>query len=239
MKKRENLKKNQGGFKFFRFTEGTTRMRHLPAEEEKDWSLEAVVFFLGKDIGYVVSPHTFGDKCAIMNAYNELVGSKKESDRKFAKTFKPNKKFFIASGRYEDEKGKDPIFAGDNSGIKPAMLAPGQYQDLLDLFLDEDEAGDFTHPDEGYDIKYRRVGKGMQDTEYSLIACKPTPLNKKWRKMIPADIEQMVRDITPSYKETKALIEKFMNLDPEEDDQPKKKKKGSDDQSKKKRKGDL
>jgi hypothetical protein len=217
-------------------------MRHMPAEEEKDWSLEAVVFFLGKEIGYVVSPHTFGEKCAIMNAYNELVGSKKESDRKFAKTFKPNKKFFVASGKYEDEKGKEPIYTGDNNGIKPCMLAPGQYQDLLDLFLDEDEAGDFTHPDEGYDIKYRRTGKGMLDTEYSLIACKSTPLAKKWRKMIPVDIEQMVRDITPSYKETKALLEQFMNLDPEEDTKTSKKKKSRDDDDekpKKKRKGDL
>lgn len=221
-KQRKDLANKSGGYKFYRVAEGTTRMRILSTGDEKEWAIEATVFFLGKDVGYVISPITFGGKCAIMNAYNQLTGSKKESDRGFAKTFKPNKKFFAGAYRYKDEKGKEVDMEG---GIKPVMLAGGQYQDMIDMFLDEDEAGDFTHPKTGYDLKFGRTGKTKMDTEYTVRPCKTTRAYKKFRKEI--DIEEMVKAITPSYKETKELIEKFLSLPPEEDDddEPKKKKK--------------
>lgn len=221
-KKRKELESSRGGtFKFFRIVEGTTRMRACPVGEEKDWAVEAVVFYLGKEIGYVVSPHTWGGKCALMNAYNELSSSKKEADKKFAKTFKPSKKFFSAHYRYKDEKGKE---VDDQSGIKLLMLTPGQYQDMIDLFLDE-EQGDFTDRKDGYDIKHQRTGKGLTDTEYSMRPCKPSLAAKKFTKE-DSDPEEMLKAITPTYKETKELLEKFLNIEPEDDDdEPKKKKK--------------
>lgn len=207
-------------------------MRMVNVGKEKDWAVEATVFFLGKELGYVVSPITFGGKCAIMNAYNELFGSKKEADRKFAKTFKPNKKYFAAGYRYKDEKGKE---VDKENGVKLAMLAGGQYQDMIDLWMDDDEAGDFTQNDGGYDLKFTRTGKGKQDTEYTVRACKPTPAYKKFAKM-EYDPVAMLKEITPSYKETKEMLEKFLNLEPEEDDDDDRKKSSK---NKKKRKKDL
>jgi hypothetical protein len=235
LKKQKELKSNSAGFKFYRVAEGKTRFRIMSAGEEKEWALECIVFFLGKEMGFVISPHTFGQKCALMNGYNELSKSKKETDRAFAKTFKPGKKFFAAAGRYKDEKGLEPETEGDNRGIKPLMLTTGQYNDMIDLWTDEDEAGDFTHPTDGYDLKMGRTGKGKNDTEYSVLKCKNTKAPKAWRKEV--DLEEMVKALVPTYKETKEMLEKFLNLEPEEDDDDSKSSKKKD--KKKKKKGDL
>lgn len=225
-KKRKQLESSGGSYKFFRIVEGTTRMRIVPTGEEKDWALEATVFYLGKELGYVVSPLTFGGKCAIMNAYTQLSESKSEKDRKFAKTFKPSKRFFSPAYKYKDEKGKEVDI---ESGIKPLMMTGGQYQDCIDMFLDEEDAGDFTNTEDGYDLKFGRTGKTQTDTEYTVRQCKASPTYKKFRKEI--DLEEMIKGITPSYKETKELIERFLNIGPEEDDDddaPNKKKKKKD-----------
>lgn len=222
----KDLKTRGGGYKFFGIPEGTTRFRHLPTGEEQDFAIEATVFFLGKDIGYVVSPMTWGDKCAIMKGYKELSDSKKEADRKFAKTFKPNTKFFSPVIKFKDSKGKEIDL---ESGVKLLMLSTGTYNDLIDLYLDVDEAGDFTSAKKGYDIKYGRTGKGKTDTEYSVQRCNPTELDRKFAKK-EYSAEEMLRGITPSYKDTKELLDRFLNLEPDEEDDdedeiPKKKKK--------------
>lgn len=232
-KKRKELETRGGNYKFFRVVEGTTRYRNVPVGAEKDWALEATVFFLGPKVGYVVSPITFGEKCALMKAYNELSSSKDEDDKKFAKNLKPGKKYFTGTYRYKDEKGKEIDI---ESGVKPLMLAGGQYQDMIDLFLDE-EAGDFTDREEGYDLKHKRTGKTQKDTEYSILACKPTRAYKKFTKE-DYDLEGAIRAITPSYKETKDMLEEFMNLAPDDDEDDRKKGKQSSGK-KKKRKSDL
>lgn len=219
----KDLKSRMGGYKFFMIKEGKTRMRALPTGEENDFAIEATTFYLGKDLGMVVSPVTFGGKCAIMNGYNSLVNSKKESDRKFAKTFKPSKRFFSPHIRYKDVKGQE---LDVESGVKLLMLTTGQYNDLIDLFLDEDEAGDFTHPIKGYDIKYIRTGKTKTDTEYSIMRCNPSKLPKQFRGK-DYDPTAMLKEITPSYSDTKDILNKFTQMEPEadDDDQPRKKKK--------------
>lgn len=229
--KREDLKKRSGGGKFFTIKEGTTRMRHVPVGEEQDFAVEVVYFYLGQQLGGVISPHTFGQKCAIMNAYNELSESKSEKDRNLAKRFKPQKKFFIPSIKYKDEKGKE---VDTDAGIKPLILTSRMYQDLLDFYLDE-EQGDFTHPKNGYDIKYKRTGKGKNDTEYTLVPCRPTKLPEEFRKT-KVDPEEMVKAITPDYKETKSILEKFLSIPPEDDDDDDNRKRGD---KKKKRKKDI
>jgi hypothetical protein len=70
--------------------------------------------------------------------------------------------------RYKDEGGKE---VDTEIGVKLAMLTSSQYQQLLNFYL-EDEKGDFTDPDEGYDIKFIREGKGRMDTTYTVLDCK-------------------------------------------------------------------
>lgn len=227
-KQKKDLKERGGGYKFFAIKEGVTRLRPLPVGEDKDFAVEAVYFYLGEEIKGVISPHTFGKKCAIMEAYNELSASKDEADRKLAKSFKPGKKFFMPVIRYKDDKGKE---IDTENGAKLVILAGGQYQDLIDYFLDETEAGDFTDAKNGYDLKFGRTGKGKMDTEYTVRACKPTPLARPFSKEV-YEPEEMLKALIPTYKETKELLERFLKIAPADDDEaedekprPKKKKK--------------
>jgi hypothetical protein len=237
-KKRENLKSGGGSFKTFIIKEGKTRFRHVPVGDEKDWSIEATTFFLGKEIGLVVSPHTFGEKCALYNAYKEMSESSDPDDRELSKKLKPGRRLYSPVGKYKDEKGKEPDV---EAGVKLLPLTTGIAQDLIELYLD-DEFGDFTDAKNGYDIKYQRTGKGKTDTEYAIIRCDKTKLPKCWAGTY--DPEKMLREITPSYKETKAMLEKFLSIPSEDEgeEKPKKKKKSSDDEKplkKKKKNKDL
>lgn len=233
--KRKELASRSSGGNFFTLKEGTTRHRLLPVGDDQEFAFEAVFFYLGQEIKGVISPATFGKRCAIMEAYNELSSSKDPDDRELAKKFKPQKKFFAPSIRYKDEKGGEV----DDTGVKLLILTSGQYQELIDLYLDEAEAGDFTSADNGYDIKFGRIGKTKTDTEYTIRACKPTKGPKKYVKK-SYNPEEMLKEIAPSYKETKELVERFLNVasteDDEEDNKKSKKSKGN---KKKKKNKDL
>lgn len=233
-KRQEDLKKGSGSYDYFIIKEGTTRMRPVPAPANKDWAVEITHFYLGSEIKGVISPASWGEPCAIYEAWEKLKKSKKESDQILADKMKPKQKFMVAHIKYEDEKGTK---IDEKAGVKLLFLHKGMYQTLLDFYLD-DEKGDFTDPKEGYDIKYKRTGSGQMDTEYNVFDCKPTRLDKKYSKEV-YDPEEMARSLTPSYDETLELLEKFLKStkkskgsDDDEDSgnerKPKKKKKRSD-----------
>ncbi len=227
-KRREELKSKGGGGSFFTVKEGTTRMRALPVGEDVEFAKEVTYFYLGLKLGGIVSPVTIGKRCALMEAYNEMSNSKNEKDREFAKKYlKPSKKYFSPHIKYKDEAGKE---IDKDAGVKLLILSGGQYQKLIDLFLDSDN-GDFTDPINGYDLKYVRTGKGKQDTKYDILPGKVSKLDKEFRKVY--DIEAMVAEMIPTYKETKAKLEEFLNLPQEGSDEeepaPKKKKKNKGD----------
>lgn len=234
--KRETLGKGGGGnWDFFMIKEGTTRMRPLPIPADTEFAPEVMYIWLGKDLGGFISPATWGDKCAVMEAYNKLSESVYENNRKIAKDLKPKRKFVMAHIKYNDEKGKE---VDEEKGAKLLLLSGGQTQDLIDLYLDGDEAGDFTDPDEGYDIKYGRTGKGQFDTEYTVRPCKPSKCPKPYGRKVYDPVE-MAKAVTPDYAKTKELLEKFLNIsvddDDDQDDAPKKKKKKNKGGKKKKR----
>jgi hypothetical protein len=231
--KKEKIKKGGGSFKYFVIKEGKTRFRHLPVGEEKDWSIEATTFFLGRDLGLVVSPFTFGGKCALKAKYDELSSSKDPDDRELAKRIKPGRKFFSPVGKYKDEKGKEP---DEEAGVKLLLLTPGCVNELIDLFLDE-EFGDFTDPKSGYDIKYQRTGKGKNDTEYSVIRCDKSKLPACWKGTY--DPEAMLKELVPSYKDTKALLEQFLSTPAEDAPEQTKAKEKNTKKKKKKKSKDL
>ena len=221
-KKQEALAKageNKGG-SFLFFKPGTIRARPLFVGDDNEFAVEATYFYLGPEIKGVVSPATWGEKCAIMARYKKLKASQDEDDRELAKSFSIKKRYFSPHIKYLDIKGKK---VDKEAGVKLACLTNGQYNDLINLFLD-DEQGDFTDPKKGYDIKYKRTGTTMTDTEYSLLPCKPTKLPKKYINKI-YDPEELLRAVTPTYKETVAFLKQFLN---EGSSKKKKKKKNRD-----------
>lgn len=221
-KKREELKRAGPG-KFVTFKEGTTRIRILPVGEENEWGMEVVYFYLGlKDNMAVISPATFGEKCAIMMAHNKLTASKNAEDRKFAKKFRPQRRFMAPCIVYKDDYGRD---VNTERGKSLALMTSGVYQEAIDLYLDDDN-GDFTDPINGYDLKIKRTGSGLMDTEYKVITGKTSKLPREFRGQV--DLEAMIKDVIPSYADTKTMIEEYLNIpqdddEEEEDRKPKKK----------------
>ena len=169
-----------------------------------------------------------------MEKYLELKESKDEDDKLLAKKLVPKRKYVIAVVAYKDEKGKEV----DEQNIDKPMLIPKQaYQDIIDLYLDEDEWGDMTSIKNGYDLKLTRSGKGQMDTTYTISPCQKKPLDKKYAK--PVNLEEMVRKHILPYDELEDKLNEFLCGgvdDDEEDDTPKKKKKSLKDKDKKKKK---
>lgn len=232
-RRKELASNTRGGYKVIIFKEGVTRIRPVPVPEEVEPAIEVLYIFINKDVGGIVSPATWGDKCAFNERYLKLKDSKEDMDKKLAGKVKPKKKFLMPVVRFKDEFGKE---LDTETGVKLALLAPGQYQDCIDLYLDEAEAGDFTDPVNGYDLKMSRTGKGLYDTEYSVRACKSTKLPKPFSKQV-YDPEKMARELTPTYEETKEYLKAFLEGVTFDDDDDKKPNKAN--KKKKKSKKDL
>lgn len=212
--------------------EGTLRMRIKSPGDDQELGMEVVQFYI-PGVGGVISPATFDEPCPFMEKYEELKQSKDEDDKELAKRLIPRRRYVIGGIIYKDDKGNGVDYEGQNRGV---LIAGAVYQDIIDLYLDEDEAGDMTDPVTGYDIKITRSGSGKFDTTYSVRQCKPSKLDKKYRSDL--DLEKIVRDQIKPYDELEEELNKFLNEAPndEEDDAPKKNKKSSTDKSKKKKK---
>lgn len=231
-KKALEAKGTNSGFIFCK--EGVTRVRIKSPGENEELGIEVISFYLGDKIGSIYSPQTFDEPCPIMEKYLELKDSPDPDDKELAKKLVPKRRYLIGGIVYEDDKGKKPAYDGQDRVI----LIPRQvYNDIINLYLDEDEAGDMTDPKTGYDIKITRSGKGQFDTTYSVMNCKPTKLDKSMAK--PVALEKMVRAQIKSYGELENLLKAYFNEsdDEYEDDEPKVKvKKSSKDKANKKKK---
>ena len=224
-KKQLESKGNGGGFIYPK--EGTLRMRIKSPGDDQELGMELITFYLGGDMGSIISPATFDEPCPFMEKYKELKESSDDTDKELAKEkFIPRRRYVIGGVIYTDEKGKNLDYEGKDKAVQ---IPRSVYQDIIDLYLDEDEAGDMTDPVNGYDIKIIRTGSGKMDTTYSARACKPTKLDPKYRGNI--DLEGMVRAQVKSYDELQDILAKYLNESSDEDEEeevvekPKKKKK--------------
>lgn len=239
-KKKLESKGNNNGLIFPK--EGSTRIRLKSPGDDQEIGIEVIQFYL-QGIGSIISPATFDEPCPFMEKYQELKASKDEDDKELAKHLIPRRKYVVGGIIFQDDKGTKPDHDGQDKGI---MIAGSVYNDIIDLYLDEDEAGDMTDPKNGYDIKIIRSGSGKMDTSYSVRPCKPTKLDKKYAGNI--DLEGIVRAQIESYDELEAKLEKFLNedhSDEEEEDDSKRGKKdkhgksSKKDKKKKKYKSDI
>ena len=229
LRKKEELKARGSKGDVIFLKEGTIRVRPLPTGEDNDFVVEVTQFYLGSEIKGVYSASTIGQPCAIMDKYEELKASKDPDDKELAKKFVPKKKYLMPVVVFSDEKGKK--VDKDKSG-RMVQLTNGLYQEIIDLYLDEDEWGDMTDVEDGYDLKLTRSGSGMTDTEYSVKPCKNSELDSDWRKEI--DLDAALKSMFPTFEESQDKINRFLNLDDSDDEEeaPKKKKK-------KKRRSDI
>ena len=218
-KKKLESRGNGGGLVYPK--EGTLRMRIKSPGDDQELGIEIVQFYLGGDLGGVISPATFDEPCPFMEKYQELKSSKDDDDKNLAKLIVPRRRYVIGGIVYDDEKGTKVGYEGKDKGV---LVPSSVYQDIIDLYLDEDEAGDMTDYKTGYDIKIKRSGSGKFDTTYSATQCKPTKLDKKYQGQL--DLESIVRSQIKSYEELEEILAKFLKEDhgDDEDEEPKKKK---------------
>ena len=217
--------------------EGTMRVRLLSQGPDKELGVEVIQFYSQKT-GGIISPASFGDPCPFMEKFKELKNSSNEDDQELAKLLTPRRRYVIGGTIYKDEKGKE--IDEDRIG-KPILIPSSVYQDIIDLYLDEDDWGDMTDPESGYDIKITRSGKGKMDTTYSVTAC-PKGKNPKSKFLPTLDLEEILKNEIPSYDELEEKLSDFLNgsdEEPEDDDaeeRPKKKKVKDPDKKKLKKK---
>ena len=228
--RKKDLESRGSGSGFIFPKEGELRIRIKSPGEDQELGMELIQFYLGKDVGAIISPATFNEPCPFMEKYQELKNSSDPSDKELAKDkFIPRRKYVIGGIIFKDNKGKEVDYEGKDRMI---MIPRSVYQDIIDLYLDEDEAGDMTDPDNGYDIKIIRSGSGLTDTNYSTRACKNTSLDKRYRGTV--ELEDMVRTQIKSYDELEDILAKYLNEDigdneddnygEKEEEKPKKKK---------------
>lgn len=222
LKRKKSLKERAGGNNnlIFLKADSTIRCRALPVGETAEPGREVVFFYLGNTVKGVISPATFGEPCAIMEYYNKLQKDNAEDDKQLLKDMKPKQRFALPVIKYMDLKGKQ---VDDATGVKLMLLNNGQYQDVIDNFLDVDEWGDPTDVKSGYDFKFTREGKTQFDTKYSTKTCQKSPTPIKYRKQI--NIEDMIRKEIPTYAETKSKLNTFLGREEGEEGVKKKKKK--------------
>ena len=221
-KKQLESKGNGSGLVFPK--EGTLRMRIKSPGDDQELGIELIQFYLNKDLGGVISPATFDEPCPFMEKYQELKNSKDPDDQELTKMLVPRRKYVVGGIVYSDEKGTKVDYEGKDKGV---LIPRSVYQDIIDLYLDEDEAGDMTDPRTGYDIKIIRSGSGKNDTTYSARACKPTKLDQKYSGNV--DLESIVRSQIKDYDELEEILASFLKEgrdSDEEDEKPKKKKEG-------------
>lgn len=230
--RKKQLESKGGGGGFVYPKEGATRVRIKSQGDDKELGLEIIQFYIEGE-GGIISPATFDEPCPFMDKYNELKSSKNDDDKELAKRLVPRRRYVIGGIVYDDDKGTKVGYDGQDKGI---LIPRAVYQDIIDLYLDEDEAGDMTDPVSGYDIKITRSGSGKFDTTYSARACKSTKLEKKYQGEV--DLESIVRSQIKSYDELEDILTKYLREDvtaEDDEDSPKSKVKSTSDKKKKKK----
>jgi len=103
-----------------------------------------------------------GRHCPACAYAQKLQNSGNQADRKQAWEFMPRMRVFANVIDREDEA----------SGPKVLGFGKMIYESLIKLRMDEYTGGDYTHPENGFDIVIDRTGMGKQDTSYSVRAAR-------------------------------------------------------------------
>lgn len=148
--RKKDLEKRSGGGGIIYPKEGTTRVRIKSRGADEELGIEIIQFYLGPKEGGIISPATFDEPCPFMEKFQELKNSDDPDDKALASKLVPKRKYLIGVLGYKDTKGKE---IDPDRVDKPMMVPRSVYQDIIDLYLDEEDWGDMTDPVEGYDIK--------------------------------------------------------------------------------------
>ena len=232
----KDKERRQSGGRFWRPEDGENRIRILPPKRGDEFCLEYMRHF-GILKRPVPCPQSIGKRCPAHEVTAKLFKSRRSGDIELAKRL-AGKRTFVTN--IIDRNGDPNI---------PLVweFGPQIYEQLLSYFAD-DEWGDITDGEKGYDVKIEKSGEGL-DTSYQVKVAKNPSKLKNWRKLMSKaqDIEEFVE--YPSAHEMETMLEgdyeeaKEEDADEEEEDEEgeeeeKKVKKGKKSKSSKKSKKD-
>ena len=214
-KKKKELKSKGNGGRFIFLKDGDVlRGRVVPSDGDREFIMEVEHFYLGKEIGGVISPHTFGLPCALYDKYQELKKSKDPDDKELAGKMMYKAKYVVPILPAADPKGKTY-----EDQVRYLMISSGMYSTIIDLYLDEDDWGDMTDWDEGYDLKFSRSGSGKNDTTYDVKPCSKAKVDKKFRLKGGYNIEDALKELLPTFEETEDYVAQFLGTSGDSDDE--------------------
>ncbi len=105
-------------------------------------------------------------QCMVCRKADKLKTTGNPADYDKAKSLFPRRRIYANVIDRRDEETGPKVFA----------FGKKVWEQLKVLRSDEDVGGDFTHPEEGFDVIINRVGTGMTDTEYTVIPGRTSPL---------------------------------------------------------------
>ena len=139
--RKKDLEKRGGGGGMIYPKEGTIRVRIKSRGADEELGIEVVQFYLGPKDGGIISPATFDEPCPFMEKFQELKNSDDPDDKALASKLVPRRRYILGVIAYKDTKGKE---VDPDKIDKPMMVPRSVYQDIIDLYLDEEDWGDMT-----------------------------------------------------------------------------------------------
>ena len=186
---------------FGKITVGKNTLRVLPPSPGRKSPFRVVFthyinFDKDKSVSFACPRLEAKKPCPVCIKADQLQASGNPADYERAKEFFPSRRVYMnAVNRTHESVG--PQVYGIGKTIHEALIA---------LRKDEDAGGDFTHPENGFDVIIERKGKGKNDTEYKVFPSRHTTKlgNLEWiavqknldvygRIMTPDEIRDFVR----------------------------------------------
>jgi hypothetical protein len=175
VKEKEDLAK--ANRKFLELKEGDTYIRILPPPAGKKSPFHTcwqhyIDFPGGKQVRFACPRQNASQPCMVCRRADELKATGNKKDFEKAKNLFARRRVFAnVIDRNDPEKG-----------VQVAAFGQTIHEQLAEIRANPEVGGDFSHPEEGFDIVIHRTGKTKNDTEYKCIpARKTTPLgNMEW-----------------------------------------------------------
>lgn len=167
----------KGGGEFMKLKTGKNIMRFLPPALGKKspfrivWQHSITMPHSQKPIMFTCPQYEAKRPCPACDQAEKLKAAGDEA------SYKAAGKFFARRRVYANVIDRDD----PETGVKIMAFGKQIHDALIELRKNEDWGGDFTHPEEGFDIVVNRKGTGMNDTEYKVAPRPKSPLgNLEW-----------------------------------------------------------
>jgi hypothetical protein len=203
---------NGGGFKFWKpIKYGDYVVRFLPPYNENGFFFkEAAQHKIGDQ--YVFCPKVEGDDCPICEVYKSLYREGSDAAIELAKEIKPRKQY-LYNVIVRSELGEP----ADQTKVQTFMSGKILYESIMNFFFDE-EYGDLTDVDNGYDFVIRKEEGDMGFPNYRNSRPKKnaTKLMDDSKKLesILTELKDLDKEVDfKTYQELEKLLHHFINTE--------------------------